>query len=117
MMPQNPTTGTTGRARILSWRPTTTLVLDPTIPYRTEPVEVLTRLLQHYEEIGNPFLDPAVQMSGVYLRDPLAGGALRFFLRPELTQRAMELVKAVAAGDVDQACIDWLKAHGGPHAK
>lgn len=102
-----------GRARLLCWLPASTLFLDPSIPCGVEPVEVLTKVLQRFEQARNPVLDVTVAMRGVYLRDPLAGGALRLFFRPELTERGREIVEAVGAGNGDLSVVDWLKAHGG----
>lgn len=109
--------GEPGRARLLCWLPVSMLFLEPSLPYRVEPVEVLTNILQRFEQVGHPVLDTTVQLSGVYLRDPLADGALRFFLRPELTQRGREIVQAVGAGNGDLSRIDWMNAHGGPREK
>lgn len=105
--------GEPGRARFLCWLPVSTLFLDPSIPYHVEPVEVLTKVLQRFEQARNPVLDVTVAMRGVYLRDPFAGGALRLFFRPELTERGREIVQAVGAGDGDLSGVDWMKGHGG----
>lgn len=105
------------RHRLLSLRAEVWLNLPPEIAYRDEDIEVLSKALQLADELGYGRLDVSIQVCGVYLEDPQAPGTRSLFLRPKLSQEAAALVAAVRAGEFDQACIDWLKAHGGSYAK
>lgn len=105
------------RHRLLNLRADVWLNLSAEIGYRTEDLEILSKALQLADELGYGRLDVSVQVCGVYLDDPVAPGTKSFFLRPKLSQEAAALVAAVRAGEFDQACIDWLKAHGGSDAK
>lgn len=105
------------RHRLLNLRAEVWLNLPPEIAYREEDIEVLSKALQLADELGYGRLDISIQVCGVYLEDPQAPGTRSFFLRPKLSKEAAALVAAVRAGEFDQACIDWLKVHGGSHAK
>lgn len=105
------------RHRLLNLRAEVWLNLPPEIGYRTEDIEILSKALQLADELGYGRLDFPIQVCGVYLEDPQAPGTRSLFLRPKLSNEAAALVAAVRAGVVDQACIDWLKAHGGPREK
>ena len=105
------------RHRLLNLRAEVWLNLPPEIAYREEDIEVLSKALQLADELGYGRLDISIQVCGVYLEDPQAPGTRSFFLRPKLSKEAAALVAAVRAGEFDQACIDWLKAHGGSYAK
>ena len=105
------------RHRLLNLRAEVWLNLSPEIAYRDEDIEILSKALQLADELGCGRLDISIQVCGVYLEDPQAPGTKSLFLRPKLSQEAAALVAAVRAGEFDQACIDWLKAHGGSYAK
>lgn len=105
------------RHRLLNLRAEVWLNLPPEIAYREEDIEVLSKALQLADELGYGRLDISIQVCGVYLEDPQAPGTRSFFLRPKLSKEAAALVAAVRTGEFDQACIDWLKVHGGSHAK
>ena len=105
------------RHRLLNLRAEVWLNLPPEIAYRDEDIEILSKALQLADELGYGRLDVSIQVCGVYLEDPLAPGTRSFFLRPKLSKQAAALVAAVRTGEFEQACIDWLNAHGGSHAK